>query len=178
MSRRSLAALLLVALIAPTPFVRGDDPAPDTGPTCAEAVIAAPRSKAWAAMTTKAGLEAWCVKHASMDLRVGGSMKTVYDAAAKIGDPSTIENEIIAFDPERMLALKVKTPPRGFPFPNAVKSMWTVTYFEDAGDGKTKVTCRGLGYGADPESQKMRAFFARGNAHTLAQMKKHLEAAE
>lgn len=180
MLRRALPALfLLAALVGIAPAVRGDDPAPAAkdSTSCTE-VIDAPRAKVWAAYTTKEGLESWGVAHASVDLKLGGLMRTHYDPKGKLGDAKTIENEIIAFDPERMIALRVQRAPEGFPFPKAVKSIWHVVYFEDAGEGRTRITCKGLGYGSDAESVKMRGFFEKGNEHTLAELKAHFAKAD
>jgi hypothetical protein len=97
-------------------------------------------------------------------------MRTHYDSKGRIGDPKTIENTIISYDPERMLSMRVTKPPEGFPFPDVVKGMWTVIYLEAAGPRATRVRFVGLGFGGDEESQKMRAFFDRGNAYTLKKL--------
>jgi uncharacterized protein YndB with AHSA1/START domain len=171
--RRALV-VLMVALAFAALRVRAEDAAEAKDRAVCETVIPASQAACWKAYTTGEGLEAWCVPHADVDLRLGGLMRTTYDPDGKLGDEKTIENEIICFDPERMIALKVKKAPAGFPFPEAIKSMWTVLYFEDAGEGKTRVVCRSFGFGSSEESQKMRAFFKAGNAQTLAELKKHL----
>jgi hypothetical protein len=61
--------------------------------------------------------------HSEVELKVGGRMRTHYDSKGRIGDPKTIENTIISYDPERMLSMRVTKPPEGFPFPDAVKGM-------------------------------------------------------
>jgi uncharacterized protein YndB with AHSA1/START domain len=138
-----------------------------------EGIIDAPLDAVWAAMTTKEGQEAWNVAHAEIDLKVGGKMRTHYDAKGKIGDPNTIENLILCFEPQRMLTIKVGTPPEKFPFKEAVKNVWHVLYFEEAGPKQTRLRLVGLGYGSDEESQKLRAFFEKGNAYTLKKMQEH-----
>lgn len=110
------------------------------------------------------------VAHSELEMKVGGLMRTHYDPKGKIGDPKTIENTIISYDPERMLSMRVTKAPEGFPFPNAVKGMWTVIYFEPAGPLATRVRFVGLGFGEDEESKKMRAFFDKGNAYTLKKL--------
>jgi len=100
-----------------------------------------------------------------------------YNAQGSLDDPQTIENTVISFEPLRMLSIKVTKPPAGFPFPNAVQRMWTVLYFESAGPARTAVREVSMGFGPDEESQKMRAFFARGNATTLSQLQKRFAAA-
>lgn len=147
-------------------------PATDSAPTrlVHEGVVAAPVAQVWAAMSTSKGQESWMVAHSEIDLKVGGLMRTHYDPAGVIGDARTIENTVIAFDPERMLSIRVSRAPEGFAFPNAVKDMWTVIYFEPLGAQSTGVRIVGLGFGADEESRKMRAFFDRGNAYTLRKL--------
>src|SRR5437870_13396517 len=95
-----------------------------------EGVVDAPPEAVWKALTTREGMEAWMVAHAEIEMKIGGKMRTHYDAKGKLGDPKTIENIILCFDPGRMYAIKVGTPPEGFPFPNAVKNMWTVIYLD------------------------------------------------
>jgi uncharacterized protein YndB with AHSA1/START domain len=132
--------------------------------------VAAPLDDVWTAFTTKEGLESWMVAHSEIDLKIGGQMRTHYDPKGTIGDAKTIENTIICYDPKRMLASKVSKPPEGFPFPHAVKNMWTVIYFEANSPTTTRVRSVGLGFGDDEESKKMRAFFDRGNAFTLKKL--------
>ena len=48
--------------------------------------------------------------HADVDLKVGGKMLTHYDPKGRIGDPDTIENTILSFEPKRMLSIKVANP--------------------------------------------------------------------
>jgi uncharacterized protein YndB with AHSA1/START domain len=135
-----------------------------------EGMISAPVSDVWAALATKEGQESWNVAHADIDLKIGGKMRTHYDAAGRIGDPNTIENIILCFEPSRMLAIQVLNPPEKFPFKNAIKKVWTVIYFENAGPLLTRLRIVGNGYGDDDESRKLRSFFERGNAYTLQKL--------
>ena len=100
-------------------------------------------------------------------------MRTNYNAQGALGDAQTIENAILSFEPGRLLSIRAVKNPENFPFPVAIREMWTVLYFEPAGDGRTKVRVVGLGFNATEESQKMRAFFERGNATTLEQLRQH-----
>ena len=108
--------------------------------------------------------------HADIDLKIGGLMRTHYDPKGKIGDPQTIENTILCFEPNRMLAIQVKNPPANFPFKNAIQKMWTVIDFEEAGPSQTQIRIAGNGYGDDEESRKLRKFFENGNAYTLKKL--------
>jgi uncharacterized protein YndB with AHSA1/START domain len=153
--------------------LEGDAPAGDEGRNVTEGLIDAPVAAVWELWTTKKGLESCVVARAEIDLKVGGRMRTHYDARGEIGDPNTIENIILAYEPERMLTLRVGTPPEKFPFKEAVKSMWTVIYFEPVGPDRTRLRAVGLGFGGDEESKKMKAFFERGNAFTIKKVQEH-----
>ena len=120
----------------------------------------------WTAFTTSEGLRTWLALHAEIDLRVGGLMRTNYSAQGRLGDPQTIENTILSFEPGRMMSIRVSKAPDTFPFPNAVRHMWTVIYFQSAGPRQTTFREVSLGFGTDQESQRKRAFFNQGNALT------------
>lgn len=168
--KRALGALaILVALI----LSGGRASAQKVDPIVSEAILEAPVDAVWAAWTTSEGLRAWLAPHAETELRLGGLMRTNYDAKGSLGDPGTIENTILSFEPRRMLSIKVSKAPQTFPFPNAIQQMWTVLYFEPAGADRTRLRVVGLGFGPDEESQKMRAFFERGNQMTLEQLQLH-----
>lgn len=137
-----------------------------------EGVIDAPVSEVWGSWTTTSGLKAWLAPHVEVDLRIDGLMRTNYDPKGSLGDPGTIENRILAFDPERMLSIQVATSPANFPFKARVGEMWTVLYFQPTPEGKTLLRIVGLGFGGDAESQKMKAFFKQGNDYTLLQLQK------
>ncbi len=141
-----------------------------------EGIVDAPVDEVWAAFTTKKGLESWMVPHAEIDLRVNGKMRTNYHADGAIGDPNTIENTILSFDPKRMLSLKATKPPENFPFKNAIKGTWSVMYFDALGPKRTRIRVVGLGYGTDEESMKMRSFFDMGNAWTIRKLQEKFSA--
>jgi hypothetical protein len=81
-------------------------------------------------------------------------------------------NEILAFEPERMLAIRVKQAPASFPNREALAGTWTVLYFASAGEGMTHVRIVGLGYNDSAASQAVRKFFAEGNRWTLDHLAK------
>ena len=147
----------------------------DGGTLVHEGIVNAPIGAVWKAFTTREGLESWMVPHAEIDLKVGGKMRTHYDPDGVIGDPKTIENTILSFDPPRMLSLKATKPPAGFPYKDAIKGTWSVLYFEELGPKRTRITVRGMGYRDNEQSQKMREFFELGNAWTLARLGEHFD---
>jgi uncharacterized protein YndB with AHSA1/START domain len=159
---KRIPLLLLVVLALPA-----HGRAQSAEPLVHEAVVDAPVEDVWAAFTTGEGLRSWMAPHAEIDLRIGGLMRSNYNAQGSLADASTIENRVLAFDPRRMFAMQVAKPPAEFPFPAAIRQMWTIVYFDAVGPRQTRVRTVGLGFGADEESRKMRAFFDRGNAATL-----------
>jgi uncharacterized protein YndB with AHSA1/START domain len=131
-------------------------------PVVTEVVVNAPVEAVWKAWTTKEGLEAWLVGKTEIDLKVGGVWLTNYSKDSNLKDDSTIHQEILAFDPGRMLAFRTVKTPANFPFP-LITQTWTVLYFEPAGTGKTRVLARMNGYGEGEQFARMRTFFERGN---------------
>lgn len=169
MNRRTLS-LVMVAILS------GSARAQDTNPVVAVSIVEAPVGAVWNAWATSAGLRSWLAPHADIDLRVGGLMRTNYDAQGSLGDSKTIENRILSLDPGRMLSIQVSKAPDNFPFANAIQHMWTVVYFEPVGPKRTRVRVVGLGFRSDAESQRMRVFFDRGNAVTLQQLQRYFPA--
>jgi uncharacterized protein YndB with AHSA1/START domain len=137
-----------------------------------EGIVDASVAEVWAAWTTSTGLRGWLAPHADIELRVGALMRANYSASGELGDAATIENKILSFDPERMLSIQVVRAPADFPFGLEVLNMWTVLYFEATPEGKTRIKIVGLGFTAAEQSQRMKSFFDRGNAYTLAQLQK------
>lgn len=144
----------------------------DQPPLITEAIINAPVGEVWRLFTTKEGMESWMVAHAEIELKVGGLMRTHYDPKGALGDPKTIVNQILSFEPERMLSIKVYQAPVDFPLPEAVKDMWTVIYFQPLEPGMTNVRIIGMGFTDDADSQKLKEFFRKGNSWTLEQLQK------
>jgi WD40 repeat protein/uncharacterized protein YndB with AHSA1/START domain len=140
-----------------------------------EVIVAAPARDVWAAFTTKEGIESWMLPHAEIDLRVGGKMLTHYNPRGVIGDPDTIENTILSFEPERVFSIKATKPPASFKLKEAIRDMWTVVRLEPVGEGRTRVTCTGMGYHDDEGSRKLREHFEMGNAWTLRKLQAHFE---
>lgn len=146
-------------------------------PQVTEGFVNAPVAEVWRLFTTSEGYKALGPTQAEVDLRVGGTIRSHYGAPAdpasgsdrggKLGDPETIVNEILAYDPQRMLAIRISQAPAGFPYPAAKEGTWTVIYFTKSGEDMTHVRIVGLGYRDDPQSQAMRRFFAEGNRWTL-----------
>lgn len=140
-------------------------------PQVTEGFVNAPVAEVWRLFTTSAGYLATGAAQAEVRLAVGGEIRSHYDPKGTLGDAQTIVNEILAYEPERMLAIRIKQAPASFPHRDAVAGTWTVIYFNPAGD-MTQVRIVGLGYDDSPGSQAMRKFFAEGNRATLDRIAK------
>jgi uncharacterized protein YndB with AHSA1/START domain len=151
---------LLVALIGVPAAVRGE-------PLVTEGFINAAPAEVWRLFTTAEGYKATGVAHAEVDLRIGGEIRSHYDPQGRIGDAETIVSEILAYEPERMLSIRVRQAPASLPNRAALAGTWTVLYFSAAGENMTQVRIVELGYDDSPESQAVRKFFADGNRWTL-----------
>jgi len=149
----------------------------DTSTLIHEGTVDAPLGEVWKAWATPEGLQSWMAPHARIEMRIGGLMQTNYDKDGTLGDAKTIENVVLSYEPERMLAIKVNKAPEKFPFPTAIKAMWSVIYFEPVDGEHTKVRVVSMGFDESEESQKMREFFRQGNAMTLAALQKQFSKA-
>lgn len=166
-SRRSFAgptALVVLACVLAAPSRAA---APDVSPQVSEGVVHTSPAELWKVFTTPEGHRKLGVARCELDLRVGGIIRTAYDATTDLHGEGAIQNEILAYEPERMFAFRIHQPPKGFPFPSAWRNTWTVATLTDLGDGSTFLRVTGMGYDTTAESQRMRAFFRTGNDWTL-----------
>lgn len=140
-----------------------------------EATLNAPIAAVWKVWTSGEGYKAVGVAQADIDFRIGGLIRSRYSATGVLGDEETIVNRILAYEPQRMIAIRIERPPQTFPFKEAWKSTWTVVTLTDLGNNRTHVRVASMGFGTDQESMAMRRFFDSGNASTLKTLQDHFE---
>lgn len=164
---------LALAVLALTPTALAQ---PDVRTQSCSAIIAAPVEQVWAAFTTEAGMEAWMVPTASIDLRVGGQWRTSYNPASTLDDADTIVHTIIAYEPMRMLATTTRPPESARDFFGDVdfSQLWGVMRFEPLDASSTRITITGLGYGEGEAWDKVLNFFATNNPLVLEELARHL----
>jgi uncharacterized protein YndB with AHSA1/START domain len=136
-------------------------------PQVTEGFVNAPVAEVWRLFTTSEGFLATGAAKADVRLAVGGEIRSHYDPKGSLGDAETIVNEILAYEPERMLAIRIKQAPASFPHRDGIAGTWTVIYFNPAGADMTQVRIVGLGYDDTPAARAAREFFATGNRWTL-----------
>lgn len=171
MKRTTTSSTLVLSVLAAAPLA-AEELAP---PVVSEVVVPAPVEAVWRAYTTREEIEAWMVASSSeYELRIGASWRTSSDERSNLEDETVIHNEVLAFDPGRMLAIRTVKAPADFPFPTAILDTWTVLYLETVDESHTKVTTRMFGFNDTKESQEMRAFFQWGNAYELEKLAEYL----
>lgn len=138
-------------------------------------VVNAPVARAWAAFATEEGFRAWAVPLAKIDLRVDGSIESSYDAKVPLGSGRTIRNEIVALVPERVLVIRNVQAPPGVPFDvSAFQTVQTAIVFDPLDGERTRVTIASGAFLEREPWDGVYRFFRAGNAHTLAELRKHL----
>jgi uncharacterized protein YndB with AHSA1/START domain len=171
----AVAGSLCLAGVIPGPKGDSQVPAlPDTTPLVQEIDLDAPVEKVWQVFSTSEGQKALGVAQARIDFRIGGKMLTHYDPKGVLGDEGTIEQTIMAYEPLRMVAFHITGTPKGFPFTTAYKRVWAVATMSPREGGGTHLRFAQIGYEPDEESQRMRAFFAQGNASVMQTLKTNL----
>ena len=108
--------------------------------------VAASRDEIGGAFTTAAGWRSFAVGFAEMEMKVGGIIETSYNPKAQVGDPDNIKNEIVAYIPGRMMAIRCVQAPRDFKHKLEFFSTSTVFEIIPAEKQRTKVLLTAVGY--------------------------------
>lgn len=145
-------------------------------PLVNEAIINTTPAELWKVWTTADGFRLLGVAKCDVDFRLGGLIRSSYAGTVDLDSEGAIHNQIIAYEPYRMISFRVAKPPKGFPFMNAYKDTWSVVTMTDLGNGRTHLRLAGMGYGDDEEARKMKDFFKSGNYWTLKKLQSHFDA--
>lgn len=137
-----------------------------------EGFINAPLAEVWRLFTSADGLRRAGAAQSEVDLKVGGTIRTHVDPNGRLGDERTLVQRILAFDPQRMLALRIEDAPADLPGGAAARDVWTVVYFTAAGADMTQVRIVGLGFTDEAPSQALRQHLDTTHRALLAQLAK------
>ena len=137
-----------------------------------EVVVDAPPDEVWRMYTTPEGITSWMAAFAAVDLRVGGTIETSYDADAASGDPNNIVQRILAYEPGVMFASRCEQAPANSPYRDVAAALWGVTRFEALPGGRTRVVGSMLGWPEGPEADAAYAFFERVNPMVYETLRK------
>jgi len=132
------------------------------------AIVDASTARIWSELTSSASLaKLWNVAHASIEPHIGGAILTHYDETGALGDARGIRHEILALDPERMLAFRTLPPEDAPEFLKAWCAQgWHVVRLAPTGLECTRMTTTGCNY--DSSKEAARNFFQQGNAFVQA----------
>lgn len=164
-----LMALVAVATLVP-PLPRE---ARAAEPLVAEAIINAPLAVVWQAFATREGYESVGLPHAAIDLRMGGLVQVQPDPKGSLGDKGTPVSEILAYEPERLLSLRVRQAPAGFPDGRAFANTWSIVYFAPLGAEMTHVRVAGFGFNEGPAAAELAKFFEQDQVAQMRRLEKH-----
>jgi uncharacterized protein YndB with AHSA1/START domain len=165
----ALAAPILVGLALIAATATAAEPAATRGFEVSGVIPARPAA-VWQALTTAEGWRRMGVPFAVVDFRIGGTIETSYSATAHPGQPDNIKNQVAAFIPGRMIALRNVQAPPSFPYPAEFATTATVFELMPAGHGATRLTVTGVGYGQGPAYDWLLDKFKEGDAWTLKEL--------
>ena len=179
-SPRVIVSLLLSVLlfVVSVPPAHAQTHAQTVDPLVHEIELDAPVAVVWNLFATAEGYQRWAAPKATIDLKIGGAIRSSYDPNSTLHDDATIVNTILSYVPQRMLAFHCTQAPEGFPFAEAIRETWSVVFFEPLEEDRTRLTIIGLGYTESPESQAMRNYFEGANAGLLEVMRTLVGGAE
>jgi hypothetical protein len=176
MYRRAAGRCAAVLVLGAVMGVGVADTAAPAGPPVAEGFVNAPPAEVWRLFVRGAAADTAAAAVTEPTLRIGGEIRSANDPGAAAGDRpaarGTIVNQVHAYDPERMLALRVREVPGDFPYPEAARRTWKVMYFQPAGEGMTQVRVVVLGDGEDPQARALRELFAASERRVLERIAK------
>ena len=135
-----------------------------------EGELQAPVDTVWRTLTTGDGLRSFLAPQVWIDLRPGGRWETGHAADAVPGDQRNIVNEVLAYLPNEMLAVRVIQAPPNFVHPEIAKQVWTVYQLQPLDERRTKLTVSMLGWPSGAAADSVYRFFERGNAFTMRQL--------
>ncbi|MCK6447432.1 MAG: SRPBCC domain-containing protein [Planctomycetes bacterium] len=140
-----------------------------------ERVVDASPAEVWRLYTTREGAESWMVARASIELALGGKIKTSYDPGSKLDDDGTIVTHVLAYEPERLLATRFDVP-KGAAQLKLAETTWVTLTLEPVDGGKTRVRCAHMGFGAGEDWDRVFTFFSQGNEHELGELAERCQA--
>lgn len=138
--------------------------------------VAAGPDEIWKALTTADGWKSFAVAFASIEMRVGGIIETSYNPKAQAGDPDNIKNEIVAFVPRRMLAIRCVQTPRDFVHKEEFFRTATVIEITPSESSNTsRVVLTAVGYRKGEAYDDLFKKFRWGDAYTLDKLRARFE---
>ena len=133
-----------------------------------ETIVAAPAARVWEAISTAQGWAGWAVPVAWLD---GDLLETSYSATAARGDPTTIQQRIVATVPGRLIVFRTVKAPEGFPNFETFRAVTHMIEIEPVGESRTRVRLTSAGYADDDAGRQLAGFFRDGNRVSLERLR-------
>jgi uncharacterized protein YndB with AHSA1/START domain len=138
-------------------------------------VAPAAPNELWRAITTAEGWKSFAVGFAAVDMKVGGIIETSYNPKALPGDPDNIKNEIVAYVPGRILAIRCVQAPRNFEHKKEFFATSTLIEIVPLKKKKTRVVLTAVGYRRGEAYDTLFKHFRWGDAYTLDKLRLRFE---
>ena len=139
-----------------------------------EIILPATTRAVWDLVSTPEGWMSFMAPAVDMQLKTGAKFESNYRVGARIGDPGTITNTVLAYVPLQMFAMKIGLTSA---FPKEVREadrLFSVLTMEEAGKGKTKLSEMMLGWEEGTGWESTWKFFLQGNRRTLLEIHKRI----
>ncbi len=137
-----------------------------------EAVVEAPITEVWTAVSTPEGWMTWAVPIAWTGPDDPDLLETAYDPAARPGQPQTIQQRVILRVPGRLLAFRTIKAPAGFPHFERFARVASVFELAAQGEQRTRVRLTMAGYPDDEAGRQLLGFFDEGNRISLERLQR------
>lgn len=139
--------------------------------------VAASTNDVWQTLSTAEGWKSYAVAFAAVNMRVGGIIETSYKPDAKVGDPDNIKNQIVAYIPGRMLAIRCVQTPRDFKHKEEFFSTATILEIAPRDAGGSRVALTAVGFRPGEAYDELFKHFRWGDAYTLDKLRERFETA-
>jgi uncharacterized protein YndB with AHSA1/START domain len=142
-----------------------------------EGTIATGLDELWRVFSTAEGWKLLGVGQADVDLRVGGSITTHFDAQAQPGGHGTIVHRVLAYEDQRMLSTSFAAPTLEVDPSNdkarGALGTWVVITLTPVDATHTTLREAMYGWGDTEEARDTRKFFEGGNRWTMEHLQRH-----
>jgi uncharacterized protein YndB with AHSA1/START domain len=138
-------------------------------------IVPAPQVEVFDAIATTEGWKTWAVPSAFGIIAAGNVIETSYDPAANPGDPGNITQEFLVVLPPRLVVMRTVKAPEGFPHAQLYYKTTTLMELAMTESSQTRLTLTHTGFGPGEGYDELHAFFEKGDAETLEQLRKRFE---
>ena len=137
--------------------------------------VSALPEEVWRAFTTADGWKSFAVAFAQIDMKIGGIIETSYNPRSQAGDPDNIRNEIVAYVPGKMMAIRCVQAPRNFQHKQEFFSTATVFEIIPVDSRRTRILVTAVGYRPGEAYDDLFKKFRWGDAYTLDKLRIHFD---